>query len=36
MLGYEDHELKNILDTWARLVHPNEWYDTFGIANIHK
>jgi diguanylate cyclase (GGDEF)-like protein/PAS domain S-box-containing protein len=24
MLGYEEHELNNILDTWADLVHPDE------------
>jgi len=24
MLGYEEYELNNILDTWAKLVHPDE------------
>ncbi|MEG4487474.1 PAS domain S-box protein [Microcoleus sp. D2_18a_B4] len=24
MLGYEDHEIQNILDEWANLVHPDD------------
>ncbi|MBW3587137.1 MAG: PAS domain S-box protein, partial [Cyanobacteria bacterium 0813] len=25
MLGYEDHEIQNIVDAWANLVHPDDW-----------
>lgn len=32
MLGFEEHELNNKLDTWASLVHPDEKHEVLGLV----
>ena len=35
MLGYEDHEIRNHLDDWARLVHPDDAAAVLERAQAH-
>jgi len=32
MLGYQEHELENMIDTWANLVHPHDSEKTLNMA----
>ena len=35
MLGYEDHEIRNHLDDWGRLVHPDDATQVLASAQAH-
>jgi PAS domain S-box-containing protein len=35
MLGYQDHEIRNQLETWGRLVHPDDAATVFDRAQAH-
>ena len=35
ILGYEDHEIKNQLDDWGRLVHPDDQEKVMEAATAH-
>jgi PAS domain S-box-containing protein len=35
MLGYEDHEIRNHLDDWGRLVHPDDAAGVLARAQAH-
>ena len=35
LLGYQDHELRNHLDVWDRLVHPDDTAAVFERAHAH-
>jgi PAS domain S-box-containing protein len=35
MLGYEDREIRNHLDDWGRLVHPDDAAAVFELARAH-
>lgn len=35
LLGYEDHELANSFETWASLVHPEDFTDAHAQLNAH-
>ena len=35
MLGYQDHEIRNHLDDWGRLVHPDDAAAVFEQAQAH-
>lgn len=35
MLGYEDHEIRNHMDDWAKLVHPDDAEKVLAEANAH-
>ncbi|MEB3337898.1 MAG: PAS domain S-box protein, partial [Leptolyngbyaceae bacterium] len=35
MLGYEDHELPNQLDTWTSRIHPEDWDLVMAIQKEH-
>jgi len=35
MLGYADHEIRNHLDDWGKLVHPDDAERVMGEANAH-
>jgi len=35
MLGYQDHEIRNHLDDWGRLVHPDDATAVFERAQAH-
>ncbi len=35
MLGYEDHEIRNHIDDWARLVHPDDSEAVMRVAQEH-
>ncbi len=35
MLGYPEHELENVYDTWANLVHPNDKLIALDLVQDH-
>ena len=35
MLGYEDHEIKNHMDNWAKFVHPDDMEQVMAEAQSH-
>lgn len=35
MLGYEPTELENTIETWKKLIHPNDIDETYRILNNH-
>ena len=36
LLGYEDHEIRNSLDEWKRLIHPDDAEETFRQIEITR
>jgi PAS domain S-box-containing protein len=35
MLGFEDQEIQNYLDSWRQLVHPDDFETVMAVANKH-